>query len=122
MYNLENNFIVEKSWGREVIFANNQMYCGKLLIYDKAGSTGSMHFHIKKHETFYVQQGKFCIKWIDTSNAQIFEKILNQGDVWINEPIVPHQLKALVDNSIIFEVSTTHYDDDSYRVMSGNDR
>ena len=34
--------IVEKAWGREVIFANNAVYCGKKLIHDKEGSKGSM--------------------------------------------------------------------------------
>ena len=28
----------------------------------------------------------------------------------------PHQLIALEDNSIVFEVSTEHFDEDSYRV------
>jgi uncharacterized RmlC-like cupin family protein len=112
--------IVNKKWGREIIFANNDMYCGKLLIHDSAGSKGSMHFHIKKHETFYVQQGKFKIRWINTNNATIHECFLEIGDTWVNEPGVPHQIEALVNNSIIFEVSTTHDDNDSYRVMPGD--
>ena len=112
--------IVDEAWGREIIFTNNELYCGKLLIHDKAGSKGSMHYHMKKHETFYVQQGKFRVRWIDTSNAKIIEEILYEGDTWVNEPGVPHQLEAIVNNSIIFEVSTTHYDDDSYRVMPGD--
>ena len=96
------------------------MYCGKLLIHDKANSMGSMHFHMKKHETFYVQQGSFRIWWIDTSNAKMNSTHLNQGHSWVNSPGFPHQIEALEDNSILFEVSTTHYDDDSYRVMPGD--
>ena len=112
--------IVEKKWGREIIFANNDMYCGKLLIHDKAGSKGSMHFHMKKHETFYVQQGSFKIRWINTANAEIMEAVLPVGATWTNAQGEPHQIEALEDNSVIIEVSTTHYDNDSYRVMPGS--
>ena len=112
--------IVEKAWGREVIFANNAVYCGKKLIHDKEGSKGSMHFHMKKHETFYVEQGAFIIRWIETKDASIHEEVLGVGDTWINPPGQPHQIQALQDNSVIIEVSTTHYDNDSYRVMPGD--
>lgn len=112
--------VIEKAWGREIIFANNEMYCGKLLIYDKAFSKGSMHFHMTKHETFYVQKGEFRIRWINTVDASIHEQILKEGDTWVNEPGAPHQIESLKDNSIIIEASTTHYDDDSFRVMPGD--
>ena len=112
--------IVEKAWGREIIFANNDKYCGKLLIHDKAGSKGSMHFHMKKHETFYIQKGMFKIHWIETKDASKNDIILKEGDVWVNEPGMPHQIEALEDNSTIIEVSTTHYDNDSYRVIPGD--
>lgn len=112
--------IVDKAWGREIIFANNDKYCGKLLVYDKAGSKGSMHFHMKKHETFYVQQGEFIIRWIETKDARIHDTIIKTGDTWINEPGQPHQIESLKDDSILIEVSTTHYDTDSHRVMPGD--
>lgn len=112
--------IVDKAWGREIIFANNEMYCGKLLIHDKAGSLGSMHFHMKKHETFYVQKGSFRIWWIDTKTAKMNSTHLKEGDTWQNSPGFPHQIEALEDDSVLIEVSTTHYDDDSYRVMPGD--
>lgn len=108
--------IIEKKWGREIIFANNEMYCGKLLIFDETGSKGSMHFHMKKHETLYVTQGSFTIHWINTSDASIYQDNLNTGDYWVNEPGQLHQIEALSNNSTIIEVSTTHYDDDIYRV------
>jgi quercetin dioxygenase-like cupin family protein len=112
--------IVNKGWGRELIIENNDKYCGKLLVYDKAGSKGSMHFHLKKHETFYVQKGKFKIHWIETKDASIQHNILKEGDTWTNEPGEPHQLEALEDDSVVFEISTTHYDNDDFRIMPGD--
>ena len=112
--------IVKKAWGREVIFANNDMYCGKLLIHDKAGSKGSMHFHMNKHETFYVQKGSFRIHFIDTDNANMLSVILREEETWVNKPGAVHQIEALEDDSIIIEVSTHHEDSDSYRVLPGD--
>ena len=41
---------------------------------------------------------------------------LEAGDVIEIERGLPHQLEALEDGSTIFEVSTEHFDEDSYRV------
>ena len=39
--------IVKKGWGKEIIFVNNDEYCGKLLCFEK-DKKFSMHYHIKK--------------------------------------------------------------------------
>jgi quercetin dioxygenase-like cupin family protein len=111
---------VEKKWGREVIFADRESYCGKLLIFDKTGSKFSMHFHAIKDETWYVQKGSFIVRFITTSNASIHEIKLATGDTWRNKINLPHQLIALEDDSTIIEVSTRDIESDNYRVMPGD--
>ena len=111
---------VEKGWGREIIFADTPAYCGKLLIFDKAGSKSSMHFHLNKHETWYVQKGLFQVNWINHINASHESDLLKEGDVWVNEQGCPHQLQAMEDNCIIFEVSTEDEPADNFRVMPGD--
>jgi hypothetical protein len=73
-----------------------------------------------KHETWYVQQGSFIVRYIDTNNAEILAQTLKTGDIWTNVQGKPHQLEALEDNSIIFEASTADYCTDSYRVFPGD--
>lgn len=109
---------VPKGWGHEIIFANNPMYCGKILHFD-ADKKCSMHFHLNKDETWYVASGRFRMRWIDTDHATQHETILKPGMVVRNRPGEPHQLEAL-EAGDIFEVSTTHEDADSYRVAPGN--
>lgn len=111
---------IEKGWGHELIWCSNEMYCGKHMVFDKAGNKFSMHFHAKKHETWIVQQGVFMVKWIDTKDATVHEILLKVGDVWENHPFLPHQLIALEDNSIIEEVSTNDDPNDNYRVSPGD--
>lgn len=111
---------VEKAWGYENIFATNDLYCGKLLHFNKAGNKFSMHFHQHKDETWYVNKGSFRLVLINPDNAEQTEQILRQGDVWRNLPCYPHQVIALEDHSEIFEVSTPDSIEDNYRVLPGD--
>ena len=109
---------VPKGWGEEIIIENNEMYCGKLLIFKK-GCRFSMHYHLIKDETWYVDKGEFLYRWIDTETAETIEQKLKVGDVVRQRVGQPHQLIALTDGTI-FEVSTQHFDEDSYRVVKGD--
>jgi D-lyxose ketol-isomerase len=113
-------YVIEKGWGREVVFADTEHYCGKLLCFDKEGSKFSMHFHAVKDETWYVSKGSFLLRYIDTDTAKIIEKDLAVGDSWRNRPFMPHQLEALEDDSIITEVSTMDSVYDNYRIFPGD--
>ena len=108
---------ISKKWGYELIIENNDKYCGKILHFETK-SKFSMHFHIKKHETWYVQSGKFILRYIDTDNADYHTKEIGPGDVIVITPGQPHQLES-VESGDIFEVSTQHFDNDSYRVQKG---
>lgn len=108
---------VPKGWGHEIIFENNELYCGKLLVFKK-GCKFSMHYHMIKDETWYVQEGEFLYRWINTETAEVVTETLVVGDSVRQLPGQPHQLEALTDG-IVFEVSTEHFDSDSYRVWLG---
>ena len=111
---------VKKNWGKEIIFVNNNEYCGKILCFEKKDNKFSMHYHLKKKETWYIIKGQFILHKIDTVNGQMISEYLKKGDVITNERGEPHQLIALEDESELFEVSTTHYDEDSYRIWKGD--
>ena len=58
-------------------------------------------------------------RWIDTDTAEVHEQTLKVGDVVRQRVGQPHQLEALTDGTV-FEVSTQHFDEDSYRVFRGD--
>lgn len=111
---------IDKGWGYEIIWATNESYAGKLLVFEKVGSKFSMHFHREKDETWFVTSGRFKLRYIDTKTAKIVEKDLKEGDIWHNPPLLPHQLEALSPNSIIFEASTPDSIEDNYRIFPGD--
>jgi mannose-6-phosphate isomerase-like protein (cupin superfamily) len=107
---------IEKKWGYELWIHNDTDYCGKLLVFNNSGNKFSMHYHMIKDETWYVQEGAFQFDWIDTENGERLYTQIQKGDVIEIKKGLPHQLTALTDGATIFEVSTQHFDEDSYRI------
>ena len=108
----------EKAWGHELWIINNEHYCGKLLVFKKNGSF-SMHYHLLKDEAWYISKGKFEYKYIDTETSKEHSLPVSEGDCIRLLSGQPHQMKALTEGATIFEVSTQHFDSDSYRVKPG---
>jgi mannose-6-phosphate isomerase-like protein (cupin superfamily) len=109
---------VAKGWGSEDIWATNDKYCGKMMHFNE-GAKFSMHFHAEKDETWYVLSGKFTVRYIDTSNADVKEETLIAGDTWHNPPLLPHQIICIEAGTVI-EVSTPDSVEDNYRVGKGD--
>jgi mannose-6-phosphate isomerase-like protein (cupin superfamily) len=107
---------VEKKWGYELWIHNDIDYCGKLLVFTKSGNKFSMHYHMIKDETWYIQKGAFQFDWIDTENGERCYTQIQEGDVIEIKKGLPHQLTALTEEATVFEVSTQHFDEDSYRI------
>lgn len=95
--------IVEKPWGREVRFALEEEYAGKVLEVRK-GSRLSLQYHKVKKETMYVLWGRVRLT-IGQETKDIAE-----GASFTILPGVRHRVEAIEDARII-EVSTTELDD-----------
>jgi len=110
---------VPKGWGFEKWIVNCEEYCGKLLYFAK-GKRCSWHYHKLKDETFYIQSGKVLLKYSDSDDiSDAKEIILNKGDKFHIYRQLRHQMFALEDTEL-FEFSTQHFDEDSYRLERGD--
>jgi mannose-6-phosphate isomerase-like protein (cupin superfamily) len=101
--------LVDKPWGREVWFAQTDLYAGKLLEVD-AGGALSIQLHERKDESSYLLSGRALLRQGADAEHLNVERELLPGDVWRNEPGTVHSLEALED-SVIVEVSTPEVDD-----------
>ncbi len=123
---------VEKGWGYEKWIVNKKEYCGKLLFF-KESKKCSIHYHILKDETFYVDSGKVEMHWMDMPAnmnytedmlLEMFQKnktidILTTGQSFYVPVGRIHRVVALEDTKV-FEFSTEHFDSDSYRLEKGD--
>jgi streptogramin lyase len=120
MMNLQTLGQVKKGWGFELVFANNDKYCGKLLVFDRAGSKTSLVFHKDKAKSWFVNAGKFKVTYIDVATGEAKQSELTEGQTADFAQLGPHQIEALVANSIIFEVGTADYIEDRFRLAPGD--
>jgi len=112
---LSGSKIVKKSWGAEVHIVNHNDYCLKYLIFFK-NRQFSHHWHYVKKELWHCVYGKLECVIENGENKEYF--ILKQGDKIEIEPKVKHQIQA-IKNSILIEVSTRDYSEDSIRSIEG---
>jgi len=100
---VSNAKIVEKPWGREIWYAHEREYAGKILEIKK-GFRSSLHYHEKKKETMYVLEGEVRIIKKDG------ELTLNEGESITINPGEIHRIVPLRDSKIL-ESSTPELDD-----------
>ena len=112
--------VIEKGWGQELVFASRPGYTGKLLDFHKKGARMSLHFHRVKDESWLVYRGAFLMTTIDLKTGKAEETEMTPGDTMHIPPGLPHRLEALMDNSVVIEVSTPDDPDDNYRIAPGD--
>jgi hypothetical protein len=118
--NLQTLGQVKKGWGFEIVWANNENYCGKLLVFERAGAKTSLVFHKDKSKSWFINAGKFKITFLDVATGETKEAVLDEGKTVDFGKLSPHQVEALVAGSIIFEVSTPDYIEDRFRLAPGD--
>ena len=111
-------FTYKRGWGVELWIENLDDYCGKILFVDK-GKRGSLHFHMNKLETMYLQSGRVQLRLVDPETGKDYYVDLDVGDSIRIPRGQVHQIIG-VEDSELFEFSTKHEESDSYRVEKGD--
>jgi mannose-6-phosphate isomerase len=99
---------VEKPWGHELIWAETDLYVGKIL-HVKAGHALSLQYHERKDETIHLLRGE--LRFQLGSSAEALETVsMREGDSIRIRPGTIHRMEAVTDFDIL-EASTPHLDD-----------
>ncbi|MBI5629853.1 MAG: cupin domain-containing protein [Elusimicrobia bacterium] len=91
--------VVEKPWGRELWFAQNKKYAGKILVVEK-GRRLSLQYHKLKRETLYVLKGRLQLELGGR------KKTLEAGSAFDVPPKTVHRFAAPSGRVTLVEVST----------------
>lgn len=137
---------VQKVWGFERCLVNNEKYCAKHLHIQRRYEC-STHYHALKDETFYIFAGVVDLYVCDVSKilkpqtaflcvedvlkyhkkllkrkeevlANLKKITLKKGEQYRLTPFIAHKFRAKTSGAVILEVSTTHFEQDSYRLTS----
>jgi mannose-6-phosphate isomerase-like protein (cupin superfamily) len=99
---------VEKPWGYELIWAESDIYVGKVL-FVKAGHSLSLQYHEQKDESWLVQSGLAKIE-LGAVGEPMVEEVVGEGAAFRYHPGTVHRITAVEDTTIL-EVSTPHLED-----------
>jgi len=111
----ENDF--KREWGTEITWADENTYAGKILIFNKPGDKMPFHLHKTTTKSWFVNSGKFIVRWIDTSNGKVYQQELPEGSVYKVTPLTPVSLECLEQNSTISQVSDSASAEDFYTII-----
>ena len=100
---------VEKPWGWELIWADTELYVGKVL-FVRAGHSLSLQFHNEKDESWYIESGRATLVLGDAGQGVLNTEVVAAGACFRFRPGTVHRVTALEDTTIL-EVSTPHLDD-----------
>jgi hypothetical protein len=118
--NLQTLGKIDKGWGYEIVWANNDKYSGKLLVFERTGAKTSLVFHKDRAKSWFVNAGKFRVSYIDVSTGELKQSELSEGQTADFGQLGPHQVESLMPNSIIFEVGTADFIEDRFRLAPGD--
>lgn len=105
----QNVTVVEKPWGREVIYASNERYIGKIIEINE-GARLSLQLHEQKDETIYVLDGTLRLV-IGNSVDTLRSRDLSEGVSFRVQTGQVHRYQALYGSVRVLEVSTPHPND-----------
>tara|TARA_B100000470_G_C19543290_1_gene281461 strand:- start:22 stop:417 length:396 start_codon:yes stop_codon:yes gene_type:complete len=111
---------IGKGWGHELILESNEQYCFKELHFYEKGHKSSMHFHKNKTETWLIQRGAVEVELMDMRDSSTRLVTLEKGGTLHIEPMTPHQVVSLEDNTVILEASSEDTPEDNYRIRAGD--
>ena len=105
------DFTIQKPWGHEIRFAENEKYLGKIL-YIAKGHKLSRQYHQLKDETIMVYHGTLILELGLPNTDSFVTKTLRYGDRFRVMPGVVHRFIATEDGPVtLIEVSTSEIDD-----------
>jgi len=99
---------VDKPWGHEEVFAENERYVGKIL-FIKEGEALSLQYHEQKDETIRVLDGRMELT-VGKTTEDLERCIMEPGAVYRLRPGTIHRMSGLTDCRLL-EVSTPEVDD-----------
>jgi mannose-6-phosphate isomerase-like protein (cupin superfamily) len=99
---------VEKPWGHEEIWAENDRYAGKIL-FVRAGHRLSLQYHQKKDESIYLLRGRLRVT-LENGDGELEVRDLEPGETRDVPAGRRHRFEAIEDCEIL-EVSSPELDD-----------
>ena len=112
-----NNNVIEHDWGTEIIWSNHKDYGAKLLLFQKKIKKTNFIMNKTATKSYFVNQGKFCFRWIDTNDGKIYQQEVTEGGVFDSECLKPLSIECITESGSISEAHSGYTQDDVLTVI-----
>jgi len=107
----------QHKWGYEISWTKTNHYEGNFLVFEKTGAKTDVFLDTSVDKSWFVNTGKFKLRWINTDEGKFYEQDLKEGDTFEVTATTPVQLCSLVDNSTISEIKNLSVDNKNLILM-----
>lgn len=108
--------VTNTNFGYQLMWANTEDYNCKILIFNLPGAITPMHFHRDTTKSWFVNSGRFRIRWIDTTDGNLYEKDISDGNVFHVPALMPVSIESLSADATLSQVSNRDPDLDYFHI------
>jgi len=107
--------IKQHDWGYEIAWVTKDTYYSKIIAFNKPART-SMSFHKLRNKSWFINDGQFKIRWIDTKTGQAYESELKEGLTFDVPALMPISIECISPTGSFTEVGDVSKTDDAYHL------
>jgi len=108
--------VTTTDFGYQLMWADTDDYNCKILIFNQPGDITPMHFHRDTNKSWFVNAGRFRIRWIDTTDGNLYEKDVVEGNVFHVPTLMPVSIESLSASATLAQVSNQDPDLDYFHI------
>lgn len=103
--------VIERPWGQEIIWTENENYVSKYLLFNGEQSSTGLRMYSKSTKSIFVNEGLFNLVTVNTETGMKESKEVKTGFATQIPPLTPFSLLCLGKAGNILEVSENFEDE-----------
>ena len=112
--------VVKTDYGYNITWAKTDSYTSKILVFEHIGNKTPIFFQSNTEKSWFVNNGMFRVRWIDTKSGKLYENQIQEGSVFHVQKNMPVSLESLQAGASISQTANIDDPNDFYCVIPGN--
>jgi len=112
---MDNN-VTKTDYGYDLDWAKKPNFGAKIIVFDKSTKT-DFAYTLKTEKVWFVNDGQFMVRWIDTSDGKTYQQEIGPGIVFECKTNIPYSLACISDKGSLAEVNNGYHEGDHYIVL-----
>jgi len=110
--------VKKTDFGYEITWIVTEAYTGKILVFENPGVKTPMLFHKEQTKSWFINTGRFRMRWIDTKDGKLYQSDIQEGSVFHIPQNMPHSIESLSAGASISQISDKNMESDNFIIIS----